>query len=330
MRHIRASKQTIFLLLLVFSLLSAMLGQWVARPLRRVAYVVLAPLSDMGTRASTAIESKVAEIKSPTISQDDARRLEQENQVLGAQVDSLAQRIIEKDRQIGEILKVRQMCDPNNDLPCDIIPARVIGNDSLPYGQTLIVTPGQVREGSPVTTRLLLTNRSKALPTQLSVVTSTTLVGRVVDTGAFAARLQLLTDRAFRIDARVRRVLDPAKPRTINAMRGSTMVRQTLTNENNVLVDVMGARGDGDRHVAVVNVKDESQIMPGDELVTRGDDRFMPAQILIGKVVDVQGDPKHAGFVSLTVAPAADLDSLREVFIIAPTDEKLTEREGVR
>ncbi len=47
-------------------------------------------------------------------------------------------------------------------------------------------------------------------------------------------------------------------------------------------------------------------------------ERFLPAEIAIGKVVVVEPDPDKPGFCKLVVKPDADLAALREVYIVVP------------
>ena len=41
-------------------------------------------------------------------------------------------------------------------------------------------------------------------------------------------------------------------------------------------------------------------------------------RIHVGKVTEVRRDPKGAGFVTLHVQPYADLENLRDVYILSP------------
>jgi cell shape-determining protein MreC len=50
----------------------------------------------------------------------------------------------------------------------------------------------------------------------------------------------------------------------------------------------------------------------------------MPQGIRIGRVIEVKPDPRNAGLVTLRIAPVADLDALREVYIVVPESDSET------
>jgi cell shape-determining protein MreC len=50
----------------------------------------------------------------------------------------------------------------------------------------------------------------------------------------------------------------------------------------------------------------------------------MPERIRIGRVTEVKPDPRNAGLVTLRIAPIADLDSLRDVYIVVPVQVSRT------
>jgi len=212
----------------------------------------------------------------------------------------------------------------------ELIPAVVVGRESLPYGRTRLLNAGLSQGaavGAGVTTRRLLTDRSKRLPRNVATISATALVGRVIDAGRFTARLQTVTDPGFEVAAKIRRVIDPANPRKITVTAGGAG-EQVLTPANNVRIPVQ-ARGDGRGKMLVRDVNAYHNIRPGDLLVAAGDDAFLPVQARIGKVVEVIDDPRRRGlFVSLRVAPSADLAALREVYIVVPATAFKADREA--
>jgi cell shape-determining protein MreC len=168
-----------------------------------------------------------------------------------------------------------------------------------------------------VTTRQLITNRAKWMPPRLAVVSHSALVGRILEAGAFTARLQLLTDRGYQVHGRIRRIISPNRTRMITVTAGDMPRTAPLTPANNEPIDVI-ARGDGARRLVVEDVKEYHNVQPGDLLVTATHEENLPTEIHVGKVVEVTRDRKDPHRVRVFVQPHADLESAREVFILSP------------
>jgi cell shape-determining protein MreC len=175
-----------------------------------------------------------------------------------------------------------------------------------------------IRPGDAVTTREIATNRSKALPPKLAVVNESSLVGRIVDSGAFTARLQLVTDRGFQISARIRRVIVPGRSRTVTITEGGLPRMTQLTPENNTPIDDVLAVGDGADMVMVPDVKAYYNVLPGDLLWASAEKEYLPVDIYIGKVEKVELNEKDSRRVTVYVRPYADVANVRDVFIISP------------
>jgi cell shape-determining protein MreC len=175
-----------------------------------------------------------------------------------------------------------------------------------------------------------MTDRSKALQRGLGViapwgrleeVSGCFLAGRLIDTGEFTARLQLVTDRGFSIRAKIQRVIDPGHPR--NVMDGG--VRKTLNTEQPQLIEVT-ITGDGAESMLAASVKDDYNIQVGDLLVTRNDEPLLPAQVRIGEVAEVRPASK-GGFTDLRIHPLADLEGLREVYVVVPRGGQIDKKD---
>ncbi len=271
-----------------------------------------------------------------SITQAEARRLARENRALQAQLIELSRAYQQYLRQdaVKQYLYGRM-----RDFPCELIAARVVGAESLPYGRTRALNVGAAAGATPgarVTTRRLLTDRAKSihagyagvawekdLPRRRAAVASTVLAGMIDASGAFTARLMLVTDREFAIAADLFRVIDPDNPRQVTVTREGVAALEPLTPANRDLIPVW-ARGDGRGGMIVEEVSRNDNVLPGDWLLTRRDDAFLPAGLPIAEVIEVLDDPEHAGFVTLRLRPLADLASLREVYVVVP----LTGLEG--
>jgi len=329
-RRMTFSKRHLLGVLLALSAVASFAGGRVARPLRQMARFLLAPLGHAPMYLVTELSAKDPDGEGEGISAADARKLRRENDYLRRLVSYWRNERELYRRQARQLANFQRLYGPTDDLACELIPARVVAAGSLPYDRTRVLKPRTnraVRSGSPVTARQLLTDRSKVLPPRLAVVNDSSLVGRITDSGAFTARLQLLTDRAFRVRGRIRRIVSPNRPRMITVTEGTLPRTTTLTPANNEPIDVI-ARGDGASRLTVEHVKEYHNVRPGDLLVTSAHEENLPVEIHIGKVVRVQRDPKDPHRVRLTVEPHADLDGLRDVFILSPVSPSATDGEG--
>ena len=312
------SSRWLVVILMGLSVLSILWGPTFAARGRRILHAAMAPLGDGGTYLATTFQSYLERISSEDISAAEARSVKKNNKELLRRLNAIEYNRQYWRRQVAVIQNIRERFGAIRDLPCELIPARVLGREPLPYGATLpLKTRGSTgaRTGAAVTTRHLLTDRSKALPPNLATISGAALVGRLVDSWAFGARVQLITDRGFRIRARIRRIINPAKPRLITVVTEAASV-ETLSPSNNIAIDVEAA-GDGGGFIIVKNVNAYDNVLAGDLLVTAPDAVFLPVEMGIGQVVEVRKDPRHP-FVSLRVRPHADLVAVREVYIVVP------------
>lgn len=274
-----------------------------------------APLGDAGMYLATSTNAALTseeDIPPETAEQIKARNVQLRRQLATMEGElARARRYFHGGRDIFSGL-----FGPQADVPVRLIPARIVTADALPYGQTRLVNAGSgqgAADGLYATTRTLLTDRSKRLPSNLAVLSGQALAGRLTETAAFTARLQLVTDTGFGTRAQVRRVIDPGAPRQVQV--GSRMVR--LDRTANAPIEVY-ATGNGAGEIVVTQVSRQHNILPGDILQTHPAAAELPVAVTIGTVSDVVDDVDHPGRVILTVRPAINPPALREVFIVVP------------
>ncbi len=337
--------------LMACAFLTALPGRRLAERLRNVtSYLFVAP-GEGAMYFVSYFKGRITARAPRPIAADEARRLESENTQLRQQVYSLVEQRDQWWRRATIINGLRGRFGPNREFPYEIIPAYVAGDESLPYGSGRALSSRQSlasRKGAPVTSWVLKTDRSKAIePTGSPViavdyertqryllqVTGSVLVGRLTQTSDYTARMQLVTDTSFSIQARIRRKVDREHLRTVRA-KGSSEFKP-LTAENS-LIDNVRAAGNGKDSIIVEGIWEGEGVRPrgwlapgetysselpprsGDQLVTRDDEMFMPAEVLVGEVVEVIPIPEHGGFVRLRVEPAVNMSGLREVYIVVP------------
>jgi len=302
--------------------IAAVMGERAARPLRQVAGFLLPPLSDAPMYAVTQIGSGLSGRRPAAIGPKEADRLRRENDYLRRLSAYWRYREEVYRKRSEDLANFKGMYGATRDLACELIPARVVAAGTLPYDQTRMVSrtsPRRIQQGAAVTTRQILTQRSKVLPPRLTVVNANFLVGRITDSGAFTARLQLATDRNFRMHARIRRVIAPGRPRMVTVTEGDLPRTTPLGPENNHPIEVL-AVGDGARRLVARQVKEYYKVRPGDLLVASPSQENVPTEIHIGKVVEVRRDREDARRVTVFIEPHADLENIRNVYILSPIE----------
>jgi cell shape-determining protein MreC len=295
---------------LVLSLLGARASNHVRGA---VLWAFTAP-GDGVTAVADWVRTKVGLAGEEGLGAEEARRLEKENDDLREAALLLEEQIASLRKELsGRNAVLRAM--RGRGFACNLISARVVLTDSLPYGSTRQINVGTARgvqAGARATTRRLWTDRAKALPAGLAALSTEALVGRIDKAWAYGARLRLVTDEAFQMRALVLRRL--RTPRKIQVMRPGDAGWKPLDRINNLPIEVW-IRGDG-AGIAIRDVPAGHNVLPGDRVVTRADESFLPYKIRIGKVVEVREQPDRGGFTTLRVRPAADLDSLRNVYVV--------------
>jgi cell shape-determining protein MreC len=304
------SKSRLVPILLGVGLVMSLMGRGFAARLRNAVQPLLSPLGDAGMYLTSALRRNAG---SEGLSPQGIRQLREENQRLLSEANYRRRQWEDTRRHLENVLELHESFGPVMGAGCELIPATVVGEDSLPYGQTREVNRG-TRHGVQTGSAVVLTDRSKALPEGLPVVATAGLVGRLVDAGAFIARVQLVTDRDFKVSARIRRLVDPNRPREITIIKDGSAAREILTEDNSGPLDVQ-AVGDGAEGLIVSHVNAIDNVLPGDLLVTAGDGR-LPVELRIGRVTEVQRDLQHPHHVTVKVRPDADLSALREVYIV--------------
>lgn len=117
----------------------------------------------------------------------------------------------------------------------------------------------------------------------MPVASSEGIVGRVLTAGDKSSEVLLITDPVSAVDAFVHR----------SRVRG-----------------IVKGAGDG---CEMEYIEQNSDISPGDKIISSGKEGFFPKGVVIGTVTDIE---TKGNFLSAGVSPLVDLDSLEEVVII--------------
>jgi len=299
-------------MLLIISAVCTLLPRSFSAWLRGTLQPVLAPLGDAGTYLTTMFEHRVDKITAGSTDPKRSENLTDDSDYYRGMAVFWKRQAENYRHQIENLLAFQNLYGPLRDLPAVLIPARVVGQDFLPYGRVRTLNVGK-ENGVNGGTLVLLHDRSKVIQgSHLAVVTATALVGEVVETAAFTARFRLISDRSFSMPARIRRVVDM---RTVTVTSEGQAAQIPLTQDQPIDVVV---QGDGGKGLIVDNVKAYDNVKPGDLLVTNDEFLRLPVEIRIGVVSGVEPDPSSPQRVRLLCRPDADLNRLRDVLIVAP------------
>ena len=336
----RLSKKTVLVAMLVIAAITSLFGTMVSDHLRMPAACALAPVSDYVKASTSAFKSAMANREEPAMSASEAARLRKEVDQWRSEAQA---------RSWGEIHwwdKYRRIQNTRNAYGaslkrCELIPARVILGEALPYGQSQTLAKGTIH-GVEKGMRVIdvLTDRSKALPADDKMraitgfspvagkpIAGSVLVGWVEAAGSFTARVRLVTDKRFAIDAWLQRKIDPDKPRKVTVTTPEGPTEKILTRKDNRLIKV-NLSGDGERGLITDAIPKAHNIRAGDWLWTIGRSAKLPLRLRIGEVVSVIQSSKNPNFVITRVAPAAQLGTLRDIFIVRSLVSQLPPSQG--
>jgi cell shape-determining protein MreC len=338
----RLSKKRVLIAMLVVAIATSLLGSWVGDILRMPATCALAPVSDFIRASTSAFKSAMADREEPPMSASEAARLRKELDQWRSAAEVCSQRGLRWWQKYREVQGTRNAYGGALK-KCELIPARVILGDALPYGQSETVNEGTilgVKKGMRVID--VLTDRSKALPAddRMRAITAFSpvegkpiadcvLVGWVEAAGSFTARIRLVTDKRFKIGARLQRRIDPNNPRKVTAMTREGPTEKILTRHDKELIYIsVTLSGDGERGLVTDDIQKGHNIRVGDWLWTTGLSGKLPVQSRIGEVVSVEQSDNNPNFVVAKVAPAAELGALRDILIVRSLVSQLPPSRG--
>jgi rod shape-determining protein MreC len=201
----------------------------------------------------------------------DMASLRQRNVELEAEVAELQAQVIQLQQEVGETQILAALVDFSRANPENTYrAAAVIGRDPSPFLHYVIINRGSndgILRGMPV-------------------VTDRGLVGRVDAVIADAARVQLITDPASKVNVRLQNAEEDA------TLSGSVTGDVTLDQ-----------------------IPQDTGLQPGDLVLTSGLGGGYPPDLIIGQVVNVRARDFDL-FQQATVQPVVDFNQLQIVLII--------------
>lgn len=180
----------------------------------------------------------------------DLRRVHAESQELQERLRVLEMELQQKEEQVREAERLRDIAGVKPLLPLDTFVARVIATDGLPWFRNVTIDKG------------LLDGVALNAP----VVSPHGVVGRVIAVGPQAARVQLLLDKSSGVGVRIER------SRITGVVSGQAGY-----------VDRVG------RDLDLIYAPVLADVVVGDVVVTSGLDRIFPRGLMVGRVRSVAG-----------------------------------------
>ena len=223
----------------------------------------------------------------------DLRRVRGENLQLRDHVSDLETALQERQSRATEAGRLRQLLELRSILPLDTLAAEVVAREGLPWYRVVVIDKGS----------------ADGVELNAPVISPTGIVGRVIERGPNAARVQLLLDRDSGVGALIER----------------TRVAGVVTGQ------VRSAEGAQDPvgELALKYVPASADVVENDLVVTSGSERIFPKGLVVGRVRSVG---LGAGlFKEIRVTPSARFDRLEEVLVLrGSAPEPLLTPEKVR
>ena len=194
---------------------------------------------------------------------DENRRLKQRNIELQLENAALV-------AERSENARLRQLLDLKQNTEYKSIPARVIGLEGMMGVQSFVLDKG----------------RADSVETDMPVISTFGVVGKIIQVSAHYSVVQTVTDKNFRIAARTR------DSRIAGIFKGT-----------------------GDQHALLWGVPLYDKVKPGEVVITSGLYSIFPASLVLGKVGSIN---KETGglFYEIRIEPAEHYPQVEQVLIL--------------
>lgn len=209
----------------------------------------------------------------------DLRRVRDENQQLHGRVRELETSLQERQAQATEAARLRQLLGLRSILPLDALVAEVVAREGLPWYRVVVINKGS----------------SDGVELNAAVISPTGIVGRVIERGPHAARVQLLLDRDSGVGALIERT------------RVAGVVSGQVGSAEGVAGALVG-------ELSMKYVPAAADVVESDLVVTSGSDRIFPKGLAVGRVRSV--GLGSGLFKEVVITPSARFDRLEEILVL--------------
>lgn len=208
----------------------------------------------------------------------DLRGVRDENRRLQERLRALETALQERQPQVADAARLRQVLELRQILPLETLVAEVVARDGQPWFRVIVLNKG----------------KDDGVNLNAPVISPTGIVGRVIFVGPHAARVQLLLDRDSGVGALVERT------------RVAGVVSGQVGSPD-------GSPGAMPNELVMKYVPVAADVAENDLVVTSGSERIFPKGLVIGRVRSVG---VGAGlFKEVRVTPSSRFDRLEEVLV---------------
>lgn len=194
----------------------------------------------------------------------------EENRILRERVSMLTRKLEEANVVYGENDRLKDMLTFRKTVPYTTVPAQVIGRDPTNWSNSIIINKG-LNDGI---------SRNKA------VISAKGLVGRIVETGRYSSKIQLITDPNSKVGVLIQR-----------------------NRQGGILV------GRPDGKCKMIYIALDSDVKAQDKVISAGYGAVYPKDILVGEITTVDRQPGRL-YKYAIIETSQDMSRLEEVLCI--------------
>lgn len=303
----KLSQRSIFILLMVGSVLALLVPRGWTDPIKHLTQVVV-PAEDLSYSAAHGAAAGLNELDRNVAAKRDSL-----SEMLTRELASETA-FSEQLRQENERLRAlrREYRIPPS---VPILPAKVVAHDIVAWRDSVLVERGSLRDVSFkdwVTSRLFLDQGAASGASEgHAVLASEALIGRIEQISPYMSRVQLFSDvdsppiavQIGSIDGSLVRLVDyPC------SLRGEGRGRMKIANVPYKYIQT----DDNDR-----SAEQPPRIKPGDMVFSAPEHLGLPVPLAIGRVESVEENPKKRLVYDVHIVPVVPLKELRDVYIIS-------------
>jgi cell shape-determining protein MreC len=286
------SKQ-LFKWLMVISVVCLLLPSWLTDSLDHALSLLMGPLSRQSRQMSLAVTDQLHQSKKKQVTPQQYEQLLQQHQRAVNQIVNMEQELRQQQELNLQLSGLRQkfgLARPH------LIAAHIVSSDSSNWSQRAILNQGSlqsIQKGQIVLSRTDGIEKQSINSDQVDAY-QMCVVGRIQDVGLRTSQLQLITDGSFSLPVFIEPRWD----------------RKETWRADGVL------RGAGMGQVKVTLVRADFPVRVGDPVLACSDPKLLPVELLVGQISSCKLDEDNPVFWRVTVKPAADPHTLREVITI--------------
>jgi len=299
-------KQVVIAVVLLASLFALFLPPaWTGR-LITIAQV-LVPFQDAAGLAADGAAGALGSSTDP-VPAETHQAVQREREAAEHRSAALAVRLAELEREVAALTATRNwgVDGPKIGAAGRLIPARIIADDLLAWRSSRLISAGTlqgVRRGSPVASHFFTIDQGddSGLRTGMAIVHAETFLGLVEQAGTHTSRVALVSDVSVEMKVRIGRLTDGL---FVPLDRYFWLV----------------GRGQGVMHIRDLDRREvESGVVAvGDRVLSDPHSDSLPSAMMIGTIVRIDPDIDRPLLATATVHSAADLSSLRRVYVYDP------------